>query len=102
GGVFVIGQVVGVHIAEGALRMRYRESLSREKLMTPGRAYRVEVDLWTTAIVFNRGHRVRVHVTSSSYPAYDPNPNTGEPFRASELYALIDRVLAPEPPPGGV
>ncbi len=72
------------NIAEGALRMRYRESLSREKLMTPGKIYHAEVDLWTTAIVFNKGHRLRVHVTSSSYPAYDPNPNTGEPFRASE------------------
>ncbi|MCS6919827.1 MAG: CocE/NonD family hydrolase [Fimbriimonadales bacterium] len=71
------------NIAEGALRLRYRESLSRERLMQPGKVYRVEVDLWTTAIVFNRGHRLRVHVTSSSYPAYDPNPNTGEPFRAS-------------------
>lgn len=72
------------NIAEGVLRMRYRESLSREKPMQPGNVYRVEVDLWTTAMVFNKGHRLRVHVTSSSYPAYDPNPNTGEPFRASD------------------
>lgn len=72
------------NIAEGVLRMRYRESLSREKPIQPGNVYRVEVDLWTTAMVFNKGHRLRVHVTSSSYPAYDPNPNTGEPFRASD------------------
>lgn len=72
------------NIAEGVLRMRYRESLSQEKPLQVGKVYRVEVDLWTTAIVFNKGHRLRVHVTSSSYPAYDPNPNTGEPFRASE------------------
>jgi putative CocE/NonD family hydrolase len=70
-------------IAEGALRMRYRESRSRERLMQAGQVYRVEVDLWTTAMVFNTGHRLRVHVTSSSAPGYDPNPNTGEPFRAS-------------------
>jgi predicted acyl esterase len=72
------------NIAEGVLRMRYRESLSREKPIQPGKVYRIEVDLWTTAIVFNRGHRLRVHVTSSSYPAYDPNPNTGEPFRTGD------------------
>ncbi|MCS6923162.1 MAG: CocE/NonD family hydrolase, partial [Fimbriimonadales bacterium] len=71
------------NIAEGVLRLRYRESRSREKRAQPGKVYRVEVDLWTTAIVFNRGHRLRLHITSSSYPAYDPNPNTGEPFRAS-------------------
>jgi putative CocE/NonD family hydrolase len=51
--------------------------------MRAGQVYRVEVDLWTTAIVFNAGHRLRVHITSSSAPGYDPNPNTGEPFRAS-------------------
>jgi putative CocE/NonD family hydrolase len=63
--------------------MRYRESRSRERLMQAGQVYRVEVDLWTTAVVFNAGHRLRVHVASSSAPGYDPNPNTGEPFRAS-------------------
>ncbi|GIV08773.1 MAG: putative peptidase [Fimbriimonadales bacterium] len=71
------------NIAEGALRLRYRESPSHERLMQLGKVYRVEVDLWTTAMVFNKGHRLRIHVTSSSNPAYDPNPNTGEPFRAS-------------------
>jgi predicted acyl esterase len=71
------------NIAEGALRTRYRESRSRERFMRAGQVYRVEVDLWTTAIVFNAGHRLRVHITSSSAPGYDPNPNTGEPFRAS-------------------
>lgn len=70
------------NITEGVLRMRYRDSRSRERLMQPERVYRVEVDLWTTAIVFNKGHRLRVHVTSSSAPGYDPNPNTGAPFRA--------------------
>lgn len=70
------------NLAEGALRLRYRESLQRERPLQHGKVYRVEVDLWTTALVFNTGHRLRVHVTSSSYPAYDPNPNTGEPLRA--------------------
>lgn len=70
------------NITEGVLRMRYRESRSRERLMQPEQVYRVEVDLWTTAMVFNTGHRLRVHVTSSSAPGYDPNPNTGDPFRA--------------------
>lgn len=79
----VVQDTRGRFASEGALRMRYRESRSRERLMQAGQVYRVEVDLWTTAMVFNTGHRLRVHVTSSSAPGYDPNPNTGEPFRAS-------------------
>jgi hypothetical protein len=73
-----------INICEGILRARFREGFSKEKLMQPGTPYRFEIDLWSTSIVFNRGHRIRVHITSSNAPAFDPNPNTGEPFRASE------------------
>ncbi|MGQ9486571.1 MAG: CocE/NonD family hydrolase [Armatimonadota bacterium] len=72
------------NVCEGTLRARFREGFTKEKLMEPGRVYRFEIDLWSTSIVFNKGHRIRVHVTSSNAPAFDPNPNTGEPFRASE------------------
>lgn len=73
-----------INICEGILRARFREGFSREKLLQPGTPYRFEIDLWSTSIVFNKGHRIRVHITSSNAPAFDPNPNTGEPFRASE------------------
>lgn len=71
-------------IADGTLRLRYRESLSEPVLLEPGKVYEVEVDLWSTSIVFARGHRVRVAVTSSNYPRYDLNPGTGEPWTATE------------------
>lgn len=71
------------NIVEGVLRARYHRSLSRATLLQPNKVYRLEIDLWSTAIVFNRGHRLRVHITSSSVPGYDPNPNTGAPFRAN-------------------
>ncbi len=69
------------NVAEGIIRARYHRSRSHESLLQPGHIYRMEIDLWSTAIVFNKGHRLRVHITSSSVPGYDPNPNTGEPFR---------------------
>lgn len=50
--------------------------------MAPGRVYRVRFDLWPTSIVFNRGHRIRVQIASCNAPGYDPNPNTGAPFRS--------------------
>jgi predicted acyl esterase len=71
------------NVCEGILRARFRKSFSKPELMEPGRVYRLDVDLWSTSIVFNRGHRIRVHVTSSNAPGWDPNPNTGEPFRSS-------------------
>lgn len=69
------------NVCEGALRARFRRGLAREVPLRPGRAEWVEVDCWSTSIVFNTGHRLRVQVTSSSNPGYDPNPNTGEPLR---------------------
>ena len=48
--------------------------------MQPGEVYRFEVDLWATAQVFQAGHQVRVEVTSSDFPCYDSNMNTGGRF----------------------
>lgn len=71
------------NLCEGRLRTRFRDGFEKEKLMQPGKVYPIDIDLWSTSVIFNRGHRVRVHVTSSSAPGFDPNPNTGERFRAS-------------------
>lgn len=64
-------------IADGIIRARYRNSLSRPELMTPGTIYRLEIDLWATSIIINTGHRIRLAVSSSNYPRFDANPNTG-------------------------
>ena len=67
-------------VCDGILRARYRNSLERQELMVPGQVYRFEVDMWATAQVFQAGHRLRVQVTSSDFPWYDRNLNTGGPF----------------------
>lgn len=66
---------------EGMVRARYRDSLSEEKFMEPGRVYEIAVDLWDTALTFAAGHRIRLDIFSCADPRYEPNPNTGEPFR---------------------
>ena len=70
------------NLCEGAVRARFRNGLAKETLMKPGQIYPVEIDLWSTSVIFNTGHRLRLHITSSSAPGYDPNPNSGAPFRA--------------------
>ncbi|MGE3921460.1 MAG: CocE/NonD family hydrolase [Lautropia sp.] len=67
-------------ISDGILRMRYRDRRRVGELIEPGRVYAVEIDLCPTSNVFKVGHRIRVDVTSSSFPQYDVNPNTGEPL----------------------
>ncbi|MDP6776698.1 MAG: CocE/NonD family hydrolase [Candidatus Latescibacteria bacterium] len=67
-------------VSDGILRGRYRNSLEIPELMSPNHVYRFEVEMGATAQVFKAGHRLRVHVTSSDFPRYDKNLNTGGPF----------------------
>jgi uncharacterized protein len=67
-------------LAEGLLRARFREGFDRELLVEPDLAYEYRIDLAATSNVFLPGHRVRLLVTSSSFPRFDRNPNTGRPL----------------------
>jgi putative CocE/NonD family hydrolase len=64
-------------LAEGILRARFREGFERPRPVEPGTVQAYRIDLVATAYVFAAGHRVRVAVTSSSFPRFDRNPNTG-------------------------
>ena len=67
-----------LNIGDSILRTRYRESLDHPKLMKPGEVVPVTITLYPTANVFKKGHRIRVDVSSSNYPRFDVNPNTGD------------------------
>jgi predicted acyl esterase len=71
-------------VLDSVLRARHRESMETEVFMEPGEVYLFEVDLWSTSIVFDRHHRIRIAISSSNDPRFDPNPNTGHPFRADD------------------
>ena len=65
------------NLTDGILRMRYRDSLETPKLMTPGEDYKVTIDAGVTSNVFLAGHRIRLEISSSNFPRFDRNPNTG-------------------------
>jgi putative CocE/NonD family hydrolase len=65
------------NIADGIVRARYRESAMTPKLLTKGEVYELTIDLWATSHVFLPGHRLRVEVSSSNFPRFDRNLNTG-------------------------
>ncbi len=68
---------LAINVADGILRARYRDSLSASKLLTPGEVYEYRVDLGSTSNLFKAGHRIRVEVSSSNFPCFDRNLNTG-------------------------
>lgn len=67
-------------LAEGILRARFREGFEVERLVEPDQPHEYRIDLGATSNVFEPGHRLRVAVTSSSFPRFDRNPNTGRPL----------------------
>ncbi len=69
-----------IQICEGIVRARFRDGVDKESLLEPGQVYRYEIDMAATALTFLSGHRIRIHVTSSDFPEYDRNLNTGAPF----------------------
>ncbi|MFC1887074.1 CocE/NonD family hydrolase, partial [Thermodesulfobacteriota bacterium] len=70
------GYALGV--IDGIIRARYRESLENPVLMDPGKVYEFTIDLWQVSNRFKAGHRIRLDISSSNFPALDANPNTGE------------------------
>ncbi len=61
----------------GYLRMRYRNGFKKQELMNPGEVYKITIGQLYTANLFKKGHSIRLQITSSKAPHYDPNPNTG-------------------------
>jgi putative CocE/NonD family hydrolase len=70
-------------VADGILRARFRDGTSHPQWLDPGKVYPMRIDLAGVAIVFPKGHQLRVHITSSAFPAFDRNLNTAHPFGAS-------------------
>ncbi len=69
-----------VNLSNGIQRASFRASLTDPTPITPGQIYRYEINVWPTSNLFAKGHRIRLEISSSDYPQFAPNPNTGAPF----------------------
>lgn len=73
---------IEMNLEDGIIRARFRDSLETAALMTPGEIYQFTIQLYPTSNLFKAGHRIRLDISSSNFPRFDPNPNTGEPLNA--------------------
>ena len=83
-----------INITEGILRARFRDDLwGPPSRVEPGRIYEYAIDMQVTSNVFRKGHRLRLHLTSSSFPMWSRNQNTGnEPATDTDLRAADQRI----------
>jgi putative CocE/NonD family hydrolase len=82
-----------LNIGDSIIRMRYRDSLAKAELMKPGEVYKATIHLYPTSNVFAKGHRIRVDVSSSNFPRFDVNPNTGEPLQQHRRMIAADNTV---------
>jgi uncharacterized protein len=103
-------QGFAMNLTDGILRMRYRDSWERPSLLGPGEVYEVRITPFPTSNLFKAGHRIRLDISSSNFPHFDINPNTGGPeghdqsVRVATNRVYVDRarpshVVLPVIPP---
>ncbi len=81
------------NLQDGIVRARYRTSARQPSFITPGRVHEYTIDLWATSHVCKAGHRLRVEISSSNFPRFDRNPNTGAPLGEDERLEVAQQII---------
>jgi putative CocE/NonD family hydrolase len=82
-----------INLTEGILRARYRDSNAEAKPIVPGQIYEYKIDMWSTSNVFLKGHRIRLEVSSSNFPRFDRNLNTGKSASSSSDFVKATNTV---------
>jgi len=82
-----------INLTEGILRARFRESTSEAKPIVPGQVYEYKIDMWSTSNVFLKGHRIRLEVSSSNFPRFDRNLNTGKDASTDSAFVKATNTI---------
>ena len=88
---------VSRNICDGIIRARFRNGLDHEELLQPGKVYSYDIDCWATAWTFKVGHRIRIQVSSSNFPAFDRNTNTGLHLTESGEVRKAEQTICHKP-----
>jgi putative CocE/NonD family hydrolase len=84
---------VDLNIADSIVRARYRKGPGKAELLKPGQPYEFTIEMYPTSLVFQRGHRIRVDFSSSNFPRFDINPNTGEPLNDNRRWQIAENTI---------
>jgi putative CocE/NonD family hydrolase len=86
-----------MNITDGIIRARYRNSPEKQEFMEPAEVYKFVIEPFPTANVFKKGHRIRIDISSSNFPRFDVNPNTGEPLGQNRRVIVADNSVYHDP-----
>jgi len=88
---------VDLNVADSIVRARYRDSLSAAEPLISGQPYEFTIEMYPTSLVFRKGHRVRLDISSSNFPRFDVNPNTGEPLNQNRSWRIAENSIYHDP-----
>ncbi|MHB0877939.1 MAG: CocE/NonD family hydrolase [Anaerolineae bacterium] len=86
-----------LNLTDSVIRARYRDSAEAPTLLEPGQVYELRFPLYPTSNVFKAGHRIRLDVSSSNFPRFDVNPNTGGPIGSDRRRAIAQQGIWHDP-----
>jgi len=84
---------VDLNIADSIVRARYRHGPGKAELLKPGVPEEFTIEMYPTSLVFARGHRIRLDISSSNFPRFDVNPNTGEPLNDNRRWQTAENTV---------
>jgi hypothetical protein len=84
---------VDLNIADSIVRARYRKGPGKAEFLQPGQPEEFTIEMYPTSLVFQRGHRIRVDISSSNFPRFDVNPNTGEPLNNNRRWRMAENSV---------
>lgn len=82
-----------LNVSDSIVRARYRNSREKSELMNPGEIYEFTVVLYPTSNLFQQGQRIRLDISSSNFPRFDINPNTGEPLGQEQRKVVAENTI---------
>ncbi|MFT8953363.1 MAG: CocE/NonD family hydrolase [Gluconobacter sp.] len=82
-----------INLNNGIIRASYRDSLSNPTAIVPGQIYEYHIKVWPTSNLFKAGHKIRLEISSSDYPQFAPNPNTGEPLGTATTRVIAHQTI---------
>jgi len=82
-----------LNLSDSIMRLRYRRGGEREDFLAAGEIDQVTITLYPTSNLFARGHRIRLDISSSNFPRFDVNPNTGDPICRERRRVAADNTV---------
>ena len=84
---------VDLNIGDSIVRARYRNGPGKAEFLKPGQPYEFTIEMYPTSLVFAKGHRIRLDISSSNFPRFDINPNTGEPLNNNRGVRIAENTI---------